>query len=264
MLMPAVAFFNGTNGTSLHAANDLKPHAGAVCKLHKSSLVMIASDVKDGLHWSYVTTIVSASALPATKEGPNEVAMMFLEEAGPRGTLVVIFRSDELHFYRADSTNHGRTWSTPFMLHTRSNDPSTPPMGAVQPVLASLHVSDQPGQMVRVLKGGRPGLFVWSSVDLHSRNWTESNIGAIHNDLVTSTNYKFAPEFVAGKSGHQPQANSLQNHASNMVQLDSSSFLLYYDRSWWSRIPPANQPDMLFSMVVRLQKCSNANDGLDT
>eukprot|EP01047_Picozoa_sp_COSAG01_P006655 COSAG01_NODE_244_length_20489_cov_21.366748_4_plen_444_part_00 len=263
MLMPAVAFFNNTNSTSLHTESELKSRAEAVCKLHKSSLVLIVSDVKDGLHWSYVTTIASASDLPATKEGPNEVAMMFLEEAGPRGTLVVIFRSDELHYYRADSIDHGRTWSAPFMLRTRSNDPSAPPLGAVQPVLASLHLSNQPGNtVVRVLKGGRPGLFVWSSVDLHSRNWTESNIGAIHNDLVTSASYKFAPDFVAGKQGHQPQANPLQNHASNMVQLDSSSFLLYYDRSWWSRIPPANDPDMLFSMVARLQKCSNANDAL--
>lgn len=264
MLMPAVAFFNNTNSTSLHTESELKSRAGAVCKLHKSSLVLIASDVKDGLHWSYVTTIASASDLPATKEGPNEVAMMFLKEAGPRGTLVVIFRSDELHYYRADSIDHGRTWSAPFMLRTRANDPSAPPLGAVQPVLASLHLSNQPGHtVVRVLKGGRPGLFVWSSVDLHSRNWTESNIGAIHNDLVTSASYKFAPEFVAGKQGHQPQANPLQNHASNMVQLDSSSFLLYYDRSWWSRIPPATDPDMLFSMVVRLQKCSNSNDAVE-
>ena len=73
----------------------------------------------------------------------------------------------------------------------------------------SMWLDASPEKRIMVLKGGRPGLHIWSStVSDGEPVWShDSNIGAIHNALVEDSTLHFGAAFV------NSTVNALQNHA---------------------------------------------------
>lgn len=133
-------------------------------------------------------------------------------------------------------------------------------MLAVQPesmwlTPAPLHPSAQveQAQRIMVIKGGRPGLHLWSSVngsDNNGLSWShDSNIGAIHNALVAEQSLKFSTAFV------NSSVQALESHASGMVRLNASALGLIYDRSAWSRPPRGGEQDAVMFLPVRALHC---------
>lgn len=144
-------------------------------------------------------------------------------------------------------------WSTPIPLSTTNGTP----MLAVQPesmwlTPAPLHPSVGRAQRIMVLKGGRPGLHLWSSVNGSDNglSWShDSNIGAIHNALVAEESLKFSTAFV------NSSVQALESHASGMVRLNASALGLIYDRSAWSRPPRGGEKDAVLFLPVQALHC---------
>ena len=116
-----------------------------------------------------------------------------------------------------------------------------------------------PEKRIMVLKGGRPGLHIWSStVSDGEPVWShDSNIGAIHNALVEDSTLHFGAAFV------NSTVNALQNHAAGMVRLNSSAFGLVYDRSTWSRPPRDGEKDAVMFLPVHATQCHGSGRAAD-
>ena len=252
--MPVAAFVNDSSVAGLEQSRD---SSGAVCYGHKSSLLLLQSDESDGTVWEYVSTIATPHDVPTAAEGPNEctLAVMPSGSADAQPDLLVVFRDDEpkngtdaalrhASYQATRSRGSWKEWTAPAPLETTAGKP----MLAVQTESMWLDVS--PEKRIMVLKGGRPGLHIWSSTADGEPAWShDSNIGAIHNALVEDSTLHFGAAFV------NSTVNALQNHAAGMVRLNGSAFGLVYDRSTWSRPPRDGEKDAVMFLPVHASQC---------
>lgn len=254
LLLPVAAFVNDSST----AMTMQQSRSSAVCNGHKSSLILLQSDESDGTVWEYVHTIVRPDDVPLATEGPNECALTVMSPGSADGVpeLLVMFRDDEPRngtgaelrraSYKATRTRGSwKQWTHPEPIKTTDGQP----MLAVQ--TESMWLDVTPQKRILVLKGGRPGLHIWSSTTKSDTpEWShDSNIGAIHNALVQDATLRFGASFVNSTVG------ALQNHAAGMVRLNSSAFGLVYDRSTWSRPPRDGEKDAVLWLPVRATQC---------
>ena len=127
----------------------------------------IVSD-DQGRNWHYLSTIAGPDVIPDTKEGFDEPCMVRLKD----GDLMCVGRvgagSDQL-LARTYSHDEGKSWSEIDRLSAYSVAPN----------------------MVRLANGtialstGRPGLFLWLSIDPRGKNsWESIDIIAYHNSVL--------------------------------------------------------------------------------
>ena len=256
--MPVAAFVNDSSAAGLEQSQQQsRDSSGAVCYGHKSSLLLLQSDESDGTVWEYVSTIATPHDVPTAAEGPNEctLAVMPSGSADAQPELLVVFRDDEpkngtdaalrhASYQATRSRDNWKEWTAPVPLETTAGKP----MLAVQTESMWLDVS--PEKRIMVLKGGRPGLHIWSSTADGEPAWShDSNIGAIHNALVEDSTLHFGAAFV------NSTVNALQNHGAGMVRLNSSAFGLVYDRSTWARPPRDGEKDAVMFLPVHATQC---------
>ena len=134
-----------------------------------------------GYAWNYSGTVLDASAVPESEEGPNENDIVLLPD---NVTLMAIIRLDAgdgklSHRYtpyvRVTSSDGGFTWGSPVALSDG--------VGCARPRLLSF-----PGGPV-LLSGGRTGprnrdVFLWVNVNGDGLNWTTHSITYEHNRLA--------------------------------------------------------------------------------
>ena len=260
--MPVAAFVNDSSVAGLEQSRD---SSGAVCYGHKSSLLLLQSDESDGTVWEYLSTIATPHDVPTAAEGPNECTLAVMPSGSADGQpeLLVVFRDDEpkngtdaalrhASYQATRSRGNWKEWTAPTPLETTAGEP----MLAVQTESMWLDVS--PEKRIMVLKGGRPGLHIWSSTTDGEPLWShDSNIGAIHNALVEDSTLHFGAAFV------NSTVNALQNHAAGMVRLNSSAFGLVYDRSTWSRPPRNGEKDAVMFLPVHATQCHGLGSAAD-
>ena len=157
------------NDSSVAGLEQSRDSSGAVCYGHKSSLLLLQSEESDGTVWEYLSTIATPRDVPTAAEGPNEctLAVMPSGSADAQPELLVVFRDDEpkngtdaelrrASYQATRSRGNWKEWTAPTPLETTAGKP----MLAVQTESMWLDVS--PGKRIMVLKGGRPGLHIWT------------------------------------------------------------------------------------------------------
>ncbi len=164
--------------------------------------VVFASE--DGGHtWRYWSTIAEPSIMPASPEkgagGPSETAMIQLAD----GDLMSVFRvgsGRNWNLRRAYSSDGARSWARAEAIPAYSVEPS----------------------MVRIKNGtillstGRPGIYLWVSIDPRAERWQSINILEHHNRWAADDTYRISPEQTTAYT--------------ELVEVAPNRLLLVYDR----------------------------------
>ena len=182
------------------------------------SLVLVES--RDGIRWTYRATLAGADCKLQGSEGPCESAICRLQD----GRLMGVFRlASNVPYGQTFSSDEGRTWSEPVAMANAFS---------VQPSMKVM--SD--GKIV--LSGGRPGLFVWVSVDGSGQDWQRVDVLAHHNATH--------PEEPITPSG-------LTTSYTELAVLDDTHLICLYDRipHSWEAIP-ADSADTNSIWAVRI------------
>ena len=210
-----------------------------------------AASTDYGRSWAYRSHIDWIPPMSTKAEGLTESSITQLRN----GMLLSVFRLQcNLPLYKAFSTDHARSWSTPERTNT----------WAVYPQLRTL-----PNGAV-VLASGRPGLGFWTNYAGDGVEWEFHNLCAVHNQLLEPSSgvqnrsaYLYQPTEVSVQNCSSPGTWPPQTKAYlGMVLLDetepscrggSCDLLIAYDRlANGNSGPPGpwGQVDAVFSMRV--------------
>jgi hypothetical protein len=166
----------------------------------------------DGVHWSIQTQIADKTCGLPGKEGPNESALLRLND----GRILCVFRlGSRSNYGQCWSKDEGNTWSSPMGVEG---------VFSVQPSLATRTDG------VIALSGGRPGLYLWLNADGSGRTWQRIDMQAHHNGCHPG-------EAIAVYSDHNHQQQT--SAYTEVVAVDDQHFLYLYDRvpNGWREIP---------------------------
>lgn len=166
----------------------------------------------DGVHWQIHTLIADNTCAVPGKEGPNESALLRLND----GRIMCVFRvGSRSNYGQCWSSDEGNSWTAPVTMDG---------VFSVQPSLAQL-----PNDVV-ALSGGRPGLHLWLNSDGSGRTWQGIDMLAHHNACHPQETIAIHTEH-----NHQQQTSAY----TEVVAVDDRHFLYLYDRigNGWHPIP---------------------------
>ena len=161
------------------------------------------------------------------------------------GRLLCVFRADSTSYYWAAwSSDEGQTWSDPKNLSVA---------WSVKPQLLLT------SKGVLLLTGGRPGIFMWASID-GGESWVKQwNLAAVHNKLVNagalSANYTYDEQVVNvtgpkhSRARPQPETSSY----TGLTEAKDGAVVVSYDRlaNGWVGPPGVwGECDVPFTMRV--------------
>ena len=166
----------------------------------------------DGVHWAIHALIADNTCGVVGKEGPNESALLRLND----GRILCVFRvGSRANYGQCWSSDEGQSWSAPVTMAG---------VFSVQPSLATRTDG------VIALGGGRPGLQLWLNADGTAQSWQGIDMLAHHNACHPD-------EAMATYTDH----NHLQQTSAytEVIAVDNTHFLYLYDRlaNGWQPIP---------------------------
>jgi hypothetical protein len=188
-----------------------------------------------GFTWQFRSLLAAGRDLPDTPEGPDESSTIRLAD----GRLLCVFRvGSRCEFYRAWSSDDGRTWTKP-----------EPIAGtwSVQPRLVRLENG------LIVLTGGREGLFLFVCADGEGRTWERVNLGAHHNATCSDPSMLFTDVFLEANETPRPAESTAYT---GMIPIGADEVLIAYDRTsngWEGTSGPRGDADAIFTVRVRLR-----------
>ncbi len=166
----------------------------------------------DGVHWAIHSLIADNTCGVVGKEGPNESALLRLND----GRILCVFRvGSRAHYGQCWSSDEGQSWSAPVTMDG---------VFSVQPSLATRTDG------VIALGGGRPGLSLWLNADGTAQSWQGIDMLAHHNACHPG-------EAMATYTDHNQQQQT--SAYTEVVAVDDTHFLYLYDRlaNGWHPIP---------------------------
>ena len=201
--------FNGQT-VQLQDVSYLATVYGALHDLPGDRIFAVKSS--DGVHWAIHALIADNTCGVVGKEGPNESALLRLND----GRILCVFRvGSRANFGQCWSSDEGQSWSAPVTMEG---------VFSVQPSLATRTDG------VIALGGGRPGLYLWLNADGTAQGWQRIDMQTHHNACHPG-------EAIAAYTDH----NHLQQTSAytEVVAVDDSHFLYLYDRlpNGWHPIP---------------------------
>ena len=169
----------------------------------REGYTLVAAESEDGVCWRVRSVIADKSCNVPGREGPNESAMVRLQN----GRIMCVFRvGSNSEFGQTWSNDEGSTW-TPAI-----------PMPGVFSVYPNLVVM-RDGAVA--LSGGRPGIYLWLNAEGAGKSWQRLDLIAHHNDC-------------------HPAEPILRTTAyTGLATVDGTYLLCMYDRTpnGWERIP---------------------------
>ncbi len=198
----------------------------------RNSCLAAASD-DGGLSWTYRGTVAGSEDFASAREGPNESSTVVLDN----GDLLCIYRvsGGDTDYHKSYSHDQGRTWSDLAPMEG---------MRSVQPRLARL------GNGALVLTGGRPGLFLWISIDGKGEVWERVNLGEHHNRMTVDKSLRFSEAFCGAEVGEDP---AMSTAYTGIMPWGADGAIVTYDRlaNGWAGAPgPNGAVDRVFGVRV--------------
>ena len=175
---------------------------------------IFAVQSSDGVHWAIYSLIADNTCGVVGKEGPNESALLRLND----GRILCVFRvGSRANYGQCWSSDEGKSWSAPVTMDG---------VFSVQPSLATR------ADGVIALGGGRPGLYLWLNADGSGLTWQAIDMQAHHNACHPN-------EAIAHYTDHNHQQQT--SAYTEVVAVDETHFLYLYDRlaNGWHPIPEA-------------------------
>ena len=175
---------------------------------------IFAVQSSDGVHWAIYSLIADNMCGVVGKEGPNESALLRLND----GRILCVFRvGSRANYGQCWSSDEGKSWSAPVTMDG---------VFSVQPSLATR------ADGVIALGGGRPGLYLWLNADGSGLTWQAIDMQAHHNACHPN-------EAIARYTDHNHQQQT--SAYTEVVAVDETHFLYLYDRlaNGWHPIPEA-------------------------
>ena len=166
----------------------------------------------DGVQWTIHSLIADNTCGVVGKEGPNESALLRLND----GRILCVFRvGSRANYGQCWSSDEGQSWSAPVTMAG---------VFSVQPSLATRTDG------VIALGGGRPGLYLWLNADGTAQSWQGIDMQAHHNACHPDETINVQNESL---ELHQTSAYT------EVVAVDDTHFLYLYDRvaNGWQPIP---------------------------
>ena len=190
------------------------------------NLVCVRSD-DGGVNWRYLSTIARPDDVEFEQNGPGEASVTRLED----GSLLCVFRVDGTGsaFYTSRSRDDGATWQDLRRL------PES--VYGVDPAVVRLTNG------VLVLRGGRPGLKLWTCSDGEGLKWNEIDILDFHNRVEPDLPIQTEPFIGGGTSSY-----------GDICEVEPNVILLVYDylpRGWKS--VPVESPEWNYVFALRLR-----------
>jgi hypothetical protein len=203
-----------------------------------TAVVMRSTDL--GRTWRYYATLGGPDSVPGAPEGPDECGLIQLADGDLMAVLRVGTRA-EWPLARTYSHDGGRTWSKMDRL----------PAYSVAPCLRRL----QNGAIV--LGTGRPGVYLWLSLDPRGERWQAVDLLAHHNAALGPEHHIRAGQGYSGAGKYDPSLGDQSTAYIDMLEVAPNRLLLVYDRTpfGWDPTPAdSGERNVIYVLPVEVDK----------